>query len=304
MSHEDSDFDDDDWFEEEADPQLPSFTVGLAIAGDEGSSFRLQNDRSAPYQRQTYIERKSAIDIRCSAVDVVHGLWSPKGEAFATLIVLDFRFDARKRAARIESADIDLRFAAMRSGDSDPEVFAISHDGTLNLVPTTKTVTSSNNANLTIGGGAGVTASGGLGWDHAVTQERGDHTTVTGSIDLKGRNYGSKNACSWTMIGNKSAKTGVPNYMRAAILLRRKDEKQFQCVVKIKAEADFKTSVSKLFGRKEKDDPVLFDPNLEPTSKLQKYDTENLGSFDVGSVADLTFATILQGAIKEKTLST
>jgi hypothetical protein len=102
---------------------------------------------------------------------------------------------------------------------------------------------------------------------------------------------------------NETAKTGVPSSLRTAILLKRKDEKPFQCVVKIDAVVDAKSRMERLFGgkgRDPKDDPVLFDPEIEPTNKLLKYDLEDLGAFDLESVCDVAMTTILNGAIKEK----
>ena len=45
---------------------------------------------------------------------------------------------------------------------------------------------------------------------------------------------------------------------------------------------------------------MLFDPELEPTNNLRKYDIEELGTFDLESVCDVTFATVLGGVIKDK----
>lgn len=292
-------YDPETWTEN--DEQLPSFTIELFEGGD--GDYHTQNDPAAPLQRDTYVERKGATDIRCECKDVIHGLFSPKGEAFATLIILDFRFDSRKRARRITSADIKLTFAGMKDGENGPEVFAISPYETLNIVPTAYVEATTKSGNVTLGGGSGVTASGTVGWEKAVTKDREDKTVVIGSIDLVGRNYGKKNCASFTLLENSTMKTGVPVYMRAAILLRRKDEKPFKCLVKINADVDFKTSIQeRVFGRKARDDPVLFDPELPPTNNLQEYEIENLGAFNLQAASDLTFATVLKNVIKEKTL--
>ncbi len=63
-----------------------------------------QNDPARPWQRTNYIERKGADEIRCSCVAVVHGLLAPDSN-ICTLLVLEFRFDPRKRARRISSVD-------------------------------------------------------------------------------------------------------------------------------------------------------------------------------------------------------
>lgn len=50
-----------------------------------------QNDPSKPFQRENIIKRKSAVNIRCSSVDVIYGLFASKGndqDVFYTLLVL------------------------------------------------------------------------------------------------------------------------------------------------------------------------------------------------------------------------
>ena len=276
----------------EQDPNLPSFDISLSKKGEEGSSFRTENDPSAPFQRSNYMERKGTVDIRCSCLDVIHGQFSAESGMFATLIVLQFRFDARKHARRFQSADIELEFKGMEPGASGPEVFAISPAGKLSLVSTSQSETVTHRAGFKLGAAApigGATAVGKLDWEKSVSRDTSDNTTVVGSIDLKGRNWGASNCASWTLLENSTAKTGVAATMRSAILLRRKDEKAFQCVIKVEAVVDIKSRMERMFGAKgtnEKDDPVLFDPEIGPTNKLRIYDVDELGSLDLESVCD------------------
>ena len=194
----------------------------------------------------------------------------------------------------------------MKAGERGPEVYAITPDGTMILLPTTQLEDIKRNVSLQLGGAApvgGVTATGTVGWEKCVRRERSDCTVVTGSTSLEGRNYGPKNSASWTLLENKTTKTGVPMSMRTAVLLKRKDESPFQCVVKIDATVDLKSTLEQVFGgkgREPKDDAVLFDPEMEPTNNLQKYDIEELGAFDLESVRDVTFATVLEGVMKKK----
>jgi hypothetical protein len=298
--------DDYDPTEDLSSTDLPSFDIGLSPTGDAGAAFRTQNDPSAPFQRSNYIERKGAVDIRCTCLDVIHGLFSASSATPATLLILQFRFDARKRARRFESVDISLEFRSMTPGERGPEVYAIAPDDRMSLVPTTQHEERKRDASLTLGGAApvgGVSATGKVGWEKTVKRDTSDQTTVTGSIDLKGRNWGPSNCASWTLLENKTTKTGVPAAMRTAVLLKRKDESLFQCVVSIDARVDFKSTVERVFGgkgREPKDDPVLFDPELDPTNNLREYDVKELEAFDLERVCDVTFATALDGAMKKK----
>ena len=298
-----------DEHDDDRDPSisgLPSFDIGLSKTGDAGSHFRTENDPSNPWQRANVIERKSAVDIRCSCLDVVHGSLSASSDFFATLIVLQFRFDPRKVARRFQSVNIELEFKGMGFKETGPEVFAISPEGRMSLMPTTQHEDTKQNLNLQFGGAApvgGITATGTVGWEKSVGRDTSDQTTVTGSIDLKGRNYGPSNCVSWTLLENKTTKTGVPTLMRTTILLKRKHEKAFQCVVKIDAKVDIRSTLERVFGgkgRAPRDDPVLFDPESGSTENLRKYNEEDLGAFDMESICDVTFMTTLGGVVKNK----
>ena len=286
--------------------ELPCFDIGLFKTGDSDSHFRTENDASKPWQRSNIVERKGSVDIRCSCLDVVHGDFCTSSDLFATLIVLEFRFDPRKVARRFHSVNISLEFKAMEVKEMGPEVFAISPNGRMSLMQTTQHEDTKKNLCLELGGAApfaGVTAKGNAGWEKCVSRNTSDQTTVTGSIDLKGRNYGPSNSVSWTLLENKSLETGVPPLLRTAILLRRKHKDPFQCVVKIGAKVDLRSTLESVFGlkgRAPKDDPVLFDPEIVSTENLQKYNEKELGSFDMESVCDVTFMTTLGDVVKTK----
>ncbi|KAJ4180390.1 hypothetical protein NW767_014395 [Fusarium falciforme] len=281
-----------------------SFGISLAPKGEEGSGLHTQNDPSKPYQRENIIERKSAVDIRCSSVDIIHGLFTSEGneqDVFCTLLVLQFRFDRRKRARRISHVDIELRFAGSESGVADPEVFAIAPSGHLRFAHTTQTETTTTGGEVNLGaGGAGIEVGSALKFEREVTREMGYATSVTGSIDLRGRNYGKANCASWTLMENPETKTGVPISMKTAILLKRKDEGRFQCVVTVKAKADWRTSLEWLVGATRPDDPVLFDPTLDPTSDRYRDMELKLGELDLDAICDITSANIVEGVVKTR----
>jgi hypothetical protein len=287
----------------QVDSGFPSFEIDLFPTGDEGSGFHTQNDPLAPWQRTRVIQRKGAIDIKCSSIYVVHGKWAPNDDAYGTLLVLQFRFDPRRKARRIASADISLEFSSMERGRSRPEVYAISQDGSFRLVETTQheEVTKGGDLKLGATGVPFLQAEGGAKWEKTTSADVTDATKVVGSTDLIGVNYGEEaNFASWTLMENATRKTGVPALMRVGVLLKRKTKEQFKCRVEIKAQADFKSQLERVFGSTPKDDPVLFNPEIKPTNKLMKYDTENLGAFDLESVSKVAFATLKNDGIEEK----
>jgi len=274
----------------------PGDDVGIAIElgpgdeRDEDSTYRTQNDPSRPHQRSNVVERKGSVDVRCVAVDVVHGWLEPDGDP-ATLLVFDFQFDARKRARRIIEAHISFTFASEGS-TTDLVVLNMAPKGRMTVVQTrqTETTTLGGEANAG-GGGLGMTLGGGLKWEKSVKRETSDATTVVGTIDLVGRNWGPSNGVSWTLLENRSVATGVPASVRTAVLLQRADPKsEFHAAFKIRAQADMQSSVEKLFGKTPKDDPVLYDPSLPPTNKLRNYEVDHLGKIDLNDLSAVAFS--------------
>lgn len=279
---------------------LPSFDIEMFLTGDEESGFHMENDPSSPYQRENIIERKGAIDIRCSSVDVVHGQFHNRADG--TLLVLQFRFDPRKLARRIASAAISLKFSGLQGKGPRPEVCAISLNNRFSMMENTQHEETTKGGDLTLGVNAfqGLQAGGSLKWKRTTRAEVSDATTVTGSIDLDGFNYGPKNCASWSLMENTTRKTGVPAFVQVGVLLKRQNNEPFQCVVEIKAHADFRSELEALFGSKPKVDPVLFDPGRKPTHNLMQYPTENLDLLDLDLVTRVTFMTLLHGVIDEQ----
>ncbi len=278
-----------------------SFELGLFEEGDKESGFHTKNDPDAPFQRSNVTQRKGAVDVKCSVIDIVHGQWgADEADARASLIVLLFRFDSRKKARRIAEANIEFKFFDNEGRHrKNPEVYEISLNDSFSLVPTKRSESITRGAEGTAGGGIlGAELSGTLKWEKKIDQETSDATHVIGSIDRLDAPFGPSNAASWTLKENETMKTGVPAAMRVGILLKRTTDDDFKCTVKIETKVDFKTKIEQLMGGREDDDPIFFRTSLPPTKKLQTYDAANLGSFDVTSVEDVVFTTMRNGAIK------
>ncbi|KAH8805996.1 hypothetical protein F5884DRAFT_467681 [Xylogone sp. PMI_703] len=287
------DYDDDGEEEEDQIDQVMDFSLELAEGAedDEDSTYRTQNDPRRPHQRSNIVERKGALDVRCLAIDVIHGYLSPEGDP-ATLLVFEFRLDARKRARRIIEASMSFTFASRdKQNVSDPEVLQIAPKGRMILVPTKQQESSTYGGDANLGGGfLGASLGGSVKWEKTVSRESSDATAVVGSIDLVGRNYGASNGASWTLLENQTMATGVPALLRTAVLLRREDdESEFMATFKIQAKADVVSSLQKVFGRTPKDDPILYDPSLGPTNTLRKYDCERLGEVDLSELSAVAF---------------
>jgi hypothetical protein len=264
---------------------VPAIEIGLAEQGDEGSSFRTRNDPEDPAQRRNITERKGDIDIRCVGAEVIHGFLKD-GAGPATLVVYDFTFDVRKQARRIETADTAFVYGS--KDGKEPEVYKIAPHGRMTLAPTKQSETITKGGEAKAGGNAmGAELGGSWKWEKAVSRETSDATTVHGSIDLKGRTHGKSNGASWTLIQNQTLRNGIPAHFRAAVLLKRFDDEEFQSTFEIKSDVDTVSKLKRLFGKTPPDDPILYDPSLPPTS--DKFDVNNLDAVNLQSLSVVSF---------------
>lgn len=282
---------------------IDSFDINLVPDEGEGG-FHTKNNPASPFHRSTVHEDRRSVAIKCSLIDIIHGLWSVDGDddgSYATLLVLDFRFDpGHKRGRRITSAKITVTFFGESENDDHPGVTNISLNGNFSLKETKQMELTTNGLDGSIG--VGVLNVGQLSvgkkYEKTVSRETRDATYVNGATCLIGVDWDPANAVEWKLRENATLQTGIPAQMRVGILLKRDSEDNFKCTVDIESEVDMKTTVGRWFGGKTKDDPVLFNPSLKPTNRLMQYDLNNLGKFDLSLVEDVTFATVLDGSNK------
>ncbi|KAI2776818.1 hypothetical protein F4815DRAFT_448957 [Daldinia loculata] len=105
---------------------------------------------------------------------------------------------------------------------------------------------------------------------------------VEGTEAFVNRAAGKPNAARFTLRENASQKSGVPKYLRVAVLLERRpgDEGLFLATVNVRAHvsvfADATERVRRIMGKIPLDDAVCFDPKIPPTT--DKYPVNKLAS--------------------------
>jgi hypothetical protein len=295
MSHQDPDSerdernDADSAWEAEDELEDASSTIGLGRMGETGSGYRIRNDPTQPFQRQTIIEQRGGlIEARCQSVEIVHGALSPDSDEWATLLVYAIHLDTTKRSRRIISATVKFEFST--PGGRSPRLHNFAPSGRLPLLRTTRDETIVRGVGASVSSGAVIVDAGlSANWEKTISHTASDEARISGTTlsDDFGRRVG---AC-WTLSENSSIKSGVPSQLRCAMLLARDDDTSpFQCKVTIQVQADWKSALSKLFGTTPVDDPVLFDPSLKPTNKLRKsYDTDHLDHVDLEEIVLVRF---------------
>ncbi|KAL6364057.1 hypothetical protein LRP88_03490 [Fusarium phalaenopsidis] len=117
---------------------------------------------------------------------------------WATLLVLQFRFDPQKRTCRISEATIELIFDVSDLDGISPEVEAVSFDGSYSFLPSkqSETITRAK-------------------WEKAVTRETEDATRIIGGKLIVGSMPPNRKV-KWALLENKTLKTGVPASVRVA----------------------------------------------------------------------------------------
>lgn len=152
-----------------------------------------------------------------------------------------------------------------------------------------------------------------LGWvgsNESYKEE--DEITVTGKIRQVGRDDGPDNTAIWALGENEKSKKGIPDTLRAAVLLKREKpvaghSGRFKATISIEAWADFKSSfenkVDKVRGKVPTNDPVYFDPRIENhDKKWSEVDLENLSEVDWQKLIPVPVLTktILKNAVLER----
>ncbi|KAI0878158.1 hypothetical protein GGS24DRAFT_33068 [Hypoxylon argillaceum] len=284
-----------------ADVEAASFEVPLSQLGNEGSGYRTRNDPdpSRQYQRTTITERRGAVEVRCKAREVVHGLIEP-GEDNATLLVYDLSFNAVKIGRRITSANISFRFYGIQANASTPRIHGLAPYGHFILSPTFRQESSTIGTEVSASGGFfGANIGGALKWEKTTSGTATDATVLNGATECD--DFGNEIGVNWIIHENRTTKTGIPSFLRVAILISREDDNKFQGTFEIKVETDWKTEMSRFFGARSKDDPILFDPLRNPTNNLclAGYDLENLAAVDLKAISDISFHAVMGDVVKE-----
>lgn len=274
-----------------------SFTIDLRRCGEQDSGYRTRNDPHNSFQRGTITDREKGVSVQCSSREVIHGVVDPESKKPATLLVYDFYFSAMKRARRIISADITFNFSSTDEEGETPHIKQISPFGKHLFMSTSQdeSITEGREAKASagyLGTNLGVTGKK----ERTISRTISDAATVIGT--LKSNKYGTANiGARWHIEENNMEKKGVPFSLRTALFLHREDQNNFQCVVDIEVKADWRTELGRFIGSSEdEDDPILFNPNLPPTSAL--HDINNLGAIDLEEIFDITAYTKFNGSVK------
>ncbi len=282
--------------------QPSSFSIPLVEADGTDGRFRTENDPQKPYQRDNVVKRKGIFYVNCDFTDIVHGYYTADADTLCTVLVLSFRFEPLQNHHRIKRVEIKVTFSAMNKPDPEPVVAQLYPDGHFSVEPSTQHEKITTGVGGKVGANImGAEVAGELKRDATVERDAADATKVQGFIDREGRNFGAPNSASLVLRENQQTEMGVPTSLRAAILLKREDMSKFQAHFKVDITPNWLASALSIFKSDPKDDPVLFDPWMIPTSKMRIYDTNRLAdakTLMLKDLSDVKVTTILGKAVK------
>jgi hypothetical protein len=267
------------------------------------SGYRTKN---APGQvaRNVLIDRGESLVLRASLASVTHGDFSPNHDDGASLLVFEFRFLSNS-GRRFKKATITLVFDDA-SGDlrNRPEVHAIAPpEGkiAINKATSTKDVKHQFNAGLNVGvtGGGGEL---GYAWEASQVKETTHATTLTGFKRRDG-DWGAPNMARWIIEEDHVARDGIPTFLRAAVLLRRRDDVPFKFTIGVEYDTDLKGVFKRLIGQEKPDpvDPVQLggetarelDDLRIATLDPKLVDLSNMKDMDIAKQSEVVLATLL-----------
>jgi hypothetical protein len=248
------------------------------------------------------VDYGTSLHVQADLVQVVHGNMF-QGEDLATLITVDFRFTSTDASRRFRYAEIIYKFRDSDANDADPpRVHQIAPDGEFSMNRTEKTQELTRGANATAGSGLGpASVSLGLTWNLVETETKVDQARLMGFKKVFERSRGPPQTAWRSLHENPNDRNGIPNFMRAVILLKRNTNARFRSTLTIKAKADMKYKFQDRNGKLDIA-PVDYDP-CHPSSSPTGFDSANLGLVDLESIMAVQTITAIptHNAIKPPT---
>lgn len=225
------------------------------------------------------IQRPDIVDHLCldlllqARIDrIVHGTETDNGNP-ATLVVFGFRFHGINEKRRFKEATILITFQdAEKKPRADPEVIGLWPNGDFTLGEVTEididsTTEQEAGADVKVGSGIEAGSHATFKWERKQRYKKTDRSILTGSIilDTAVRKQGLSNAIRLTVSENTAAASGIVTDIRAAVLLRRKNDiDYFLATVKMKAKAHFfynaVSGIRNVSGLLPANDPIKFKP--------------------------------------------
>ncbi|KAL4793504.1 hypothetical protein BDV19DRAFT_391141 [Aspergillus venezuelensis] len=200
------------------------------------SGYHTLNPPKSPEQRRTVTAYHGSVDVYGESLAIIHGSLGAGSDQFASLLVFEFWFDGVRWKSRIPWVSMLLEFRSSVFEMPGPLVHDFTPQGAYALLPHDQE--ESNLQEASVNGGVA---------------QMGNFTRIKGMriCDAYGDAFGVK----WILEENPAGKTGVPTYLRTALLLERQEDVKFEAEVKIEYEIDRRSWKERFLGAKDQGRP-------------------------------------------------
>jgi hypothetical protein len=246
----------------------------------------MKNDPSAPFQRTVLSERRTTTSRQTGRlVDVIHGFLTPDQSELASLIIFQFHLQPSELGRHIKSVSFRFRFEDMQGRpEYDPKVYNLAPRGIFLL---------ENPLSPDVAEESGSTRRNSLS---SSKEPLVTTMTLNGDSFIINRRLGAATAVQWTLEENGLPRDGINYSLLTAVLLRRSNNDCFRAKVDMDVEisgCSVRGIIGKLPRRSSRgeDDPVLFNPSLNPTNNRSVFNIHALGAINLHEYWDVTVQT-------------
>ncbi|KAF2655445.1 hypothetical protein K491DRAFT_692906 [Lophiostoma macrostomum CBS 122681] len=245
-------------------------------------------------QRDTITSRdETSFSVAVRLATCVHGhLNGPQTEP-ASLIIFEYEVHSREDNSVVKSLETNFKFT--QTAQSGPSVVAYAPFIRRRYNFSTGDITHSQGFEATGGAGAGP---GNLEASYSKQREKSHEQQYFEKVEsYTGYNERQKrhDEITYRFTQNQSQKHGVTPFFRTAVLLKRTDDQPFKAYFKIDLRGGFMYNTSqglkKVFG-KSPDDPINFDPAVQPLFGEAQVDKDQLSQYAQGKELSKELAPI------------
>ncbi|KAF9767672.1 hypothetical protein IL306_015132 [Fusarium sp. DS 682] len=289
-----------------------SFAVQLDEVNEEEFELRIKAHGKKQHRNFTGYDQQKPAVLYGYRHATVHGSFvdSQDQPQDGSLIILDWHFLPRDPKKRFKFVEIKVVFQGPEgcSAWEEPAVYQMAPRGSFALDKTTYTEERKKELESSLGAEFGGSASLKAVYGLSRSATIGDKIRITGQpyLDLSSeaeRDPDKCNAIEWNFFENESQRSGLPTYVRTAILLSRETDDEFMATFTIRAKVgmftDMEAKLRRVLGRKDDDDPIVFVPNMKEKTAFDSK-THELHSINLLDQCVFVMDNDVPGASDEK----
>ncbi|KAH6705322.1 hypothetical protein BKA61DRAFT_147672 [Leptodontidium sp. MPI-SDFR-AT-0119] len=266
-----------------------------------GAELKTRNPKRDPLQRQIITDRgRNSTEFKATVrlAACVHGFLDSSVEhpTPASLIILEYSLNSLHEKHKYRSLFTELVFSCADE-EADPELTpqiiafapfekAVSAHG-IDVEETKSTALKLDSLTINAPAGLGVTIGGPLGKEAEKKYTRRYAQLLQASRHVSKDDVPGYDTIWWSMQQNDELKDGIPTTFRIAVLLQRQNRERFTADFRMKLDAGTWYNTLRrwedFWGLCETDDPIIFDPQLEPRGEVEGIMGTNLGQLRDGS---------------------